>query len=47
MNENDFEIAKQARFNSHSPYSNFQVGVALRTKNGKVYAIEVLFTLHC
>lgn len=37
MNEYDFEIAKQARFNSHSPYSNFQVGVALRTKNGKVY----------
>ena len=23
--------------NAHSPYSNFQVGAALRTKSGKIY----------
>ncbi len=34
---NDIELAKQARLNSHSPYSDFQVGAALRTKSGKVY----------
>jgi len=34
----DIEIAKNARNNSYSPYSNFRVGVALRCKNGKVYA---------
>jgi cytidine deaminase len=34
---NDIELAKQVRLNSHSPYSNFQVGAALRCKNGKVY----------
>ncbi len=34
----DIEIAKSARNNSYSPYSNFRVGVALRCKNGKVYA---------
>lgn len=33
----DVEIAKKARLNAYSPYSDFQVGVALRTKNGKVY----------
>lgn len=37
MNKEDIEIAKKARLFSHSPYSNFQVGSALRTKNGKVY----------
>lgn len=31
------ELAKKARINSYSPYSNFQVGAALRTKSGKVY----------
>ena len=36
MNQ-DIEIAKRARLNSHSPYSNFQVGVCLRCKNGKTY----------
>ena len=34
----DIEIAKNARNNSYSPYSNFRVGVALRCKNGKVYS---------
>ena len=34
----DIEIAKEARLNSYSPYSNFQVGSALRAKNGKVYS---------
>ena len=33
----DIELAKNARNNSYSPYSNFRVGVALRCKNGKVY----------
>ena len=33
----DIELAKSARNNSYSPYSNFRVGVALRCKNGKVY----------
>lgn len=36
LNE-DIELAKKARFNAYSPYSNFQVGVALRTRSGKVY----------
>ena len=38
MKEKDIEIAKKARNFSYSPYSNFQVGVALRTKSGKVYS---------
>lgn len=33
----DIEIAKKARLFAHSPYSNFQVGTALRTKSGKIY----------
>lgn len=33
----DIELAKNARLNAHSPYSDFQVGAALRCKNGKVY----------
>ena len=37
MHIEDIELAKKARLNSHSPYSNFQVGAALRTKSGKVY----------
>ena len=37
MYEEDIELAKKARLNAHSPYSNFQVGAALRTKSGKVY----------
>lgn len=31
------EEAKKARQRSYSPYSNFQVGAALLTKQGKVY----------
>ena len=30
-------LAKDARQNAYSPYSNFQVGCALLCKNGKVY----------
>ena len=36
----DIELAKNARNNSYSPYSNFRVGVALRCKNGKVYTVR-------
>jgi cytidine deaminase len=31
------EIAKRARLQSVAPFSNFLVGAALRTKDGKVY----------
>lgn len=37
MYKEDIELAKKARLNSYSPYSNFQVGATLRTKSGKVY----------
>jgi len=37
MHIEDINLAKQARLNSYSPYSNYQVGAALRTKSGKVY----------
>ena len=37
MNNEDIEFAKNARLKSYSPYSNFQVGAALRTKSGKIY----------
>ena len=37
MHKEDIEIAKKARLSSYSPYSNFQVGTALRTKSGKIY----------
>lgn len=33
----DIELAKKARLNAHSPYGNYYVGAALRTKSGKVY----------
>ena len=38
MNLEDIEKAKQARLNSYSPYSYFQVGTLLKCKNGKIYA---------
>lgn len=31
------EIAKQVRNNAYVPYSNFKVGAALKTKQGKIY----------
>ena len=31
------EAAVKARENSHAPYSNFRVGAAVRTKDGKIY----------
>ena len=37
MHKEDIELAKKARLNAYSPYSNFQVGAVLRTKSGKVY----------
>ncbi|MBR3162873.1 MAG: cytidine deaminase [Clostridia bacterium] len=37
MHSEDINFAKNARLNAYSPYSNFQVGAALRTKSGKVY----------
>ena len=35
--ENLINIAKEARKNAYSPYSNFQVGCALLCKSGKIY----------
>jgi cytidine deaminase len=32
------EAAKKAKKNAYSPYSNFRVGSALRTTNGKIYS---------
>ena len=38
MNDKDYiNMAKSATKNSHSPYSNYKVGCALVTKEGKVY----------
>ena len=37
MYSEDIELAKKARLNAYSPYSNFQVGAVLRTKSGKAY----------
>ena len=40
LNERDFELynaAVKARENSYSPYSNFAVGAAVRTADGKIY----------
>lgn len=37
MYNEDIKSAKNARLNAYSPYSNFQVGAALRTKSGKIY----------
>lgn len=36
-NKELLKIAEQAREYSYSPYSNFKVGAALLTKNGKIY----------
>lgn len=38
MDNNELiELAKKARENSHSPISNYKVGAALLTKEGKVF----------
>ena len=37
MHKEDLELAKTVRHNAHVPYSNFEVGAVLRTKDGKVY----------
>ena len=36
-NEELFQEAKKARLHAYTPYSHFQVGAALLTKEGKVY----------
>jgi len=36
-NEKLIEAAKEVRNHSHSPYSNFKVGAAIRTQSGKIY----------
>ena len=36
-NRDLLKMAEEARFNSYSPYSNFRVGAALLTSDGKVY----------
>lgn len=33
-----FKKAQEARSHSHSPYSQFQVGAAVRTKDGKIFS---------
>lgn len=35
--ENMINIAKTARMNSYSPYSNYKVGCAVLTKSGKIF----------
>lgn len=35
-NQDLVQAALEARSKAHCPYSNFQVGAALRTKSGKV-----------
>ena len=37
IHKEDIGFAKKARLNSHSPFSNFQVGALLRCKNGNTY----------
>ena len=37
MYNEDFKLATKARLNACSPYSNFKVGAALRTRDGKIY----------
>lgn len=37
MYKEDIELAKKARLFAHTPYSKFQVGAVLRTRDGKVY----------
>ena len=32
------DVAKKVRENSYSPYSNYKVGCALLTKNGKIFS---------
>ena len=36
MNE-DINLAKEVKKNAYCPYSNFEVGAILRTKDGKIY----------
>ena len=38
MSADLFDAAKKAMANSHSPYSGFPVGAAIRTPSGAVYA---------
>ena len=45
MYKEDIELAKKARLNACAPYSNFQVGAALRTKNGKYILVVTSKTM--
>lgn len=37
MNQEEVELAQEARLKAYSPYSHFQVGAVLKTKSGKLY----------
>lgn len=37
ISENLIEAARNARANAHAPFSNFKVGAAVETVNGKIY----------
>ena len=37
MEKDLFELAKAAMANAYAPYSNFNVGAAIRTETGKLY----------
>lgn len=37
MDEQLYEVAINARENAYAPYSNFKVGAAVRTSDGKIY----------
>ena len=38
MNKELFEIAKNVSKKAYAPYSNYKVGAAIRTKNGKIFS---------
>lgn len=37
MKNEDLKLANEVRLNAYCPYSNYQVGAVLRTKEGKIY----------
>ena len=38
FNKELFEIAKNVSKKAYAPYSNYKVGAAIRTKNGKIFS---------